>query len=422
LQVSARTSSFTFRGKNVDIPTIARKLNVAAILEGSIRRSGKTVRITAQLVNATSGFHIWSQSYDRDLGDILALQTDIASAVAQEMQVKLLGDETVKMGAGGTRNAAAYDAYLRGTQSLVTWQVPAATRQALAAFDQAIALDPNFAAAHAQRARALRSMTLLSTEPTAVRSLYSQARQAAERAVALAPDYADAHMVLGWHILVNGFLDLRGAAREIDRAMALAPGNAAVLDGYAGFQGILGHHDAALPAMRHAITLDPQNSRWREHLLLNLYWARRFEDVLVAVQDARALHAESYHASLYGAMSNLALGHPELARQACEAPPTPLEHGDRHLCLALADHALGEKAQARKELRELQALRGDLGAADYAAVYAQWGDSAAALRWLAKAERVCRANLATLKVDWMFDPVRSQPQFEALERRLDFPP
>ena len=422
LQVCARTSSFAFKGKDADIGTIARKLNVAVVLEGSIRRSGNMVRITAELVNAMSGFDIWSQHYDRDLSNILALQTEIAMAVAQEMQVKLLGDETTRMEVGGTRNPAAYDAYLRGTQSAVQWQDIAATRQALAAFDQAIALDPGFAAAHAQRARALRYMTFFTTDPAVVSKLYSQARQAAERAITLAPDYADAHMVLGWHILVNGFLDLGGAAREIDRAMALAPGSAAVLDGYAGFQGILGHHDAALPAMRRAIRLDPQNSRYREHLLANLSWARRFEDVLVAAQDVRALHADSRYASLYSAISNLALGHPELARQACEAPATPLEQDDRHFCLALADHALGQKEQATRELAELQALQGDLGATSYAAVYAQWGDSPAALRWLATAERTFRAGLLNLKVDWMLDPIRSEPQFAALERRLNFPP
>jgi serine/threonine-protein kinase len=421
LQVSARTSSFTFKGKKVDAGTIARKLNVAAILEGSIRRSGNTVRITAQLVNATSGFQIWSQSYDRNLGDILALQTDIASAVAQEMEVKLLGDETAKMEAGSTRSPAAYDAYLRGRQIALTAQDIAATRQALAAFDRAIALDPDFAAAHAQRAQSLRYMAWFSTDPTAVRDFYAQARQAAERAVALAPDYAEAHMVLGWHILVNGFLDLGAGAREIDRAMALAPGSAAVLNAYGGFQGYLGHHDAALTAMRRAIRLDPQNSRYRENLLANLSWARRFEDVLVAVQDVRALNPQSYYAGFYSATSNLALGHPELARLTCESPDTPLDQDDRHLCLALADHALGRTVQAKKELAKLQALKGEQGARDYARVYAQWGDSAAALRWLATAARVNRPSLATLEVDWMFDPIRSQPKFQALERRLNFP-
>src|SRR6202453_3889409 len=132
LQVSARTSSFSFKGKNADIAAIARKLNVAAILEGSIRRSGNTVRITAQLVNTVNGYHIWSQSYDRELRDILTLQTDIATTVAQELQVKLLGDEAAKIEVGSTRNPDAYDAYLRGIQINVTAQDLASSRRALA--------------------------------------------------------------------------------------------------------------------------------------------------------------------------------------------------------------------------------------------------------------------------------------------------
>jgi TolB-like protein len=422
LQVSARTSSFSFKGKDVDIATIARKLNVAAILEGSMRRSGDTVRVTAQLIDTVNGYHIWSQNYDRDLKDILALQTDIATTVAQEMQVRLLGDEAARIEVGSTHNAEAYDAYLRGMQIELTVQDTASARRALAAFDQAIALDPNFAAAHTHRARALRYLAHFSTDPNAVRDLYATARQAAERAVVLAPDSADAHMVLGWHVLVNGYLDFTGAAPEIDRAMALAPGSASVLDSYAGFQTFVGHRDLSLAAMRHAIRLDPQNPRYREHLLDALNMARRFEDVLAAVQDAKALHAEGHYAGLYSAQSYLALGRPQLASQTCESPATPLDEDDRHLCLALAYHALGKLKQATAELEELKALQGDLGAAQYAAIYAQWGDPAAALTWLATAERVNKASLLTLKVDWLFDPIRNQPQFQALLRRLKFPP
>jgi len=422
LQVSARTSSFSFRGKNLDITAIARKLNVAAILEGSIRRSGNTVRITAQLINAVSGFHLWSQNYDRDLRDIFTLQTDIATAVAQEMQVKLLGDEAARIEVGGTRNPEAYDAYLRGIQIEVTAQDLASSRLALAAFDQAISLDPNFAAAYTHRVRALRGVANFTTEPDAVRDLYAMAREAAERAVALAPDYADAHMALGWQVLVHGYLDFGAAEREVDRAMALAPGSASVLDSYAGFQGIVGHHRVALVAMQHAIKLDPQNPRYREHFLQSLIAARRFNDVLVAVQDAKALHAEGYYAGIYSATSYLALGRPELASNLCESPATPLDEGDRHFCLALAYHALGKIKPATTELERFKALDGDISAASYAAVYAQWGDPGAALQWLATAERLRRASLVGIKVDWMFDPIRNYPQFQALERRLNFPP
>ena len=116
LQVAARTSAFYFKGKDTDIGTIARKLNVAAVLEGSVRRSGHTVRITAQLINAVTGFHLWSETYDRDLGDVLKLQTEIATAVASALKVTLLGDVAARIELGGTHNPAAFDAYLRGSE------------------------------------------------------------------------------------------------------------------------------------------------------------------------------------------------------------------------------------------------------------------------------------------------------------------
>jgi len=123
LQVAARTSSFSFKGKDVDVATIARKLNVGAVLEGSVRRARNTVRITVQLINAVTGFHIWSQTYDRNLTDILKLQTEVATAVAQQLEVRLVGDETAKFELGGTKNAAAYDAFLRA-QQLETRSIP----------------------------------------------------------------------------------------------------------------------------------------------------------------------------------------------------------------------------------------------------------------------------------------------------------
>src|SRR6202043_2251978 len=117
LQVAARTSAFSFKGKDTDIGTIARKLNVGAVLEGSVRRSGNTVRITTQLINAVTGFHLWSHTYDRDLGEVLKLETEIATAVASALKVTLLGNVAAKVELGGTRNPAAFDAYLRGVKA-----------------------------------------------------------------------------------------------------------------------------------------------------------------------------------------------------------------------------------------------------------------------------------------------------------------
>jgi TolB-like protein len=149
LQVAARTSSFSFKGQSTDITDIAHKLNVGAILEGSVRRTSNTVRITVQLINAVSGFHMWSQTYDRKLTDILKVQTDVATAVAQQLNIRLTSAETETLELGGTQNSAAYEAYLRGAQLLASWDTGEADlRAAHVALDQAIALDPKYALAY----------------------------------------------------------------------------------------------------------------------------------------------------------------------------------------------------------------------------------------------------------------------------------
>src|SRR4029077_6317389 len=140
LQVAARTSAFSFKGKDTDIGTIARKLNVGAVLEGSVRRSANTIRITAQLINAVTGFHLWSKTYDRDLGDVLKLQTEIATAVASALKVALLSDVAGKVELGGTRNPAAFDAYLRGAKVYSAYRDSKDLPAAIAAYTEAIRL------------------------------------------------------------------------------------------------------------------------------------------------------------------------------------------------------------------------------------------------------------------------------------------
>ena len=156
LQVAARTSAFSFKGKDADITTIARKLNVGAVLEGSVRRSGKSIRITTQLINGVTGFHTWSQTYDRDLTDVLKLQTEIADSVVKALKVNLLGDITVKVEAGGTRKPAAFDAYLKGWKAFYAGIVPdVSQREAKQAasnyFSEAIRLDPAYSLAYMAR-------------------------------------------------------------------------------------------------------------------------------------------------------------------------------------------------------------------------------------------------------------------------------
>src|SRR5438309_2318936 len=151
LQVAARTSAFSFKGKDNDIGTIARKLNVATVLEGSVRRGGQKIRITAQLNNAVTGFHVWSQTYDRNLSDVLVVQTEIANAVASALKVTLLGDVAAKVEVGGTRNPAAFDAYLRASKLYREFQNDKDLEAVIAGYTEAIRLDPQYALAYADR-------------------------------------------------------------------------------------------------------------------------------------------------------------------------------------------------------------------------------------------------------------------------------
>jgi TolB-like protein/tetratricopeptide (TPR) repeat protein len=416
LQVIARTSSFSFKGQNADIGTIARKLNVKAILEGSIRRSGGTVRITVQLIDAENGYHMWSQDYDRDLKNILALQTEIATSVAEQLRVRLLGNEAARIEVGGTQNPNAYDAFLRGMQLAEAGTGDeGAHRASLAAFDQAIALDPNYAAAYGRRAVALMDTRATSYDSTIRDDLRDQARNAAERAVLLAPERADAHTAL-WFVLAQGYFDFPGAALEIQRALLLSPGSEKTQQALALHSSWLGHHDLAIEAGRQAVKLDPQNYEARVILVGILNHAQRFDEALVAAQEAKAINPEAKNIRSWFAISFLGLKQLDLARQTCEQQP-PI-----HWCLALVYHAIGNPKAADSEVQQLLAISGDSDAFRYAEIYAQWGDTAKALQWLRTAEKLSDPSLPNLKTAWLLDPIRNAPEFRALEARMNYPP
>jgi TolB-like protein/tetratricopeptide (TPR) repeat protein len=422
LQVTARTSSFSFKGQNVDVSTIAHKLNVGTILEGSVRRAGTKVRITVQLINAVSGFHIWSQTYDRQSSDVLKVQTDIATSIAQQLQVKLFGDETTKLELGGTKNPDAYDAYLRGKQ-IVRGPNPhgETTRDALAAFDKAIAMDPNFAKAYADRAWALHGIAVGVQDPQERAALREQALTAAQRAVALAPDLGETHAALA-AMRSYAFFDYAGAAPEFERALALSPGNANVQWAFAWYAADLGHFDQAISAARRAVSLDPENATPHGALGFVLSYARRYPEALAAYQDVKVLRPQSLGVEGAIAQTLLASGQVEQARQVCESPSTKIDESDRHQCLALAYHFLGRQTEAQRELAKYQALEGESGAYSYAGIYSQWGDAANALHWLTKAEERRDPLLWLLRIDWQLDPIRNEPGFKAIVARMNFPP
>ena len=344
LQVAARTSSFSFKGKDVQIGTVARELNVAAVLEGSVRRSGNTVRITAQLVNAATGFHLWSQTYDRNLGDVLKLQTEIANAVAGALKVTLLGDEAAKIELGGTSNPAALDAYLRGLKAFNQSHDGASEKAAIDAFTEALKLDPNYALALAGRSIAHTVLAQQYVSGQEQKQATEHAGTDARRALELAPDLAQAHLAMG-RVYEDWTLDLRAAGAEYERALALAPNNVEVLLRWGLLQNSLGRFDASIAtcgAPSHWIPLNPRVQRALADCLQGPVAIRRR---YWRTTGPFSLDPEAPEAYARRGQSYYLLGDYENARRSCEARPGDWEH---EMCLAMTYFKLGRRARCAR--------------------------------------------------------------------------
>jgi serine/threonine-protein kinase len=429
LQVAARTSAFSFKGKDTDINTIGRKLNVGAVLEGSVRRSGKTVRITTQLINAVTGFHTWSQTYDRDLTDMLKLQTEIADAVVKALKVNLLGDITAKVEVGGTRNPAAFDAYLRGWKAFYGGIVYEASdregKQAASKFfSEAIRVDPAYALAYMARSW---SYSVYGTQYATTASIrdgfLNRALADARKSVELAPDLGEGYGALGG--VLEDRLEFESARKAFDSSRALAGGSARVWRSYSEFHAAMGFADEAVTAARRAVTLDALNALSYCRLGDTFLTVHRYHEALGAYDECEALSATN--ASVPGTSWPAAnrrlvlyvMGDYSAALASCEA-------GDRaspitQACLAVVYNRLGRKGEAKAELEKLKAAEGEAGAYDYAQIYAQWGEKAEALGWLEAALKMRQPDLRFVRQDLLLNPLRKEPRFQAIERALKFP-
>jgi TolB-like protein/Flp pilus assembly protein TadD len=415
LQVAARTSSFSFK-EHPDIATVAHKLNVGAVLEGSVRRSANTIRITVQLINAVTGFHLWSKTYDRDIGDVLKLQTEIATSVANALKVTLLGDVAAKVELGGTRDPAAFDAYLRGAKAFSSYRDPKDLPAAIAAYTEAIRLDPHYALAFAGRSIAFSRVAGEAKTPAAVREGFDKAQADARQALALAPDLAPAQLALAY--VADNTLDFTQASEAYERALALAPGNAQVLRLSGGFATYMGHFDAGLAAARRAVVLDPLARESHSVLGRALYAARRYEGAVAAFAEVISLEPD--YKETYGSrgLAYYGLGDLESARASCETKP---DYWASQQCLAVIYDKLGRHADAEAVLSKWKAGQGDASAYQYATIYEQWGNRAKALEWLETALRLRDPGLEYLKTDPLMDPLRKEPRFQAVMRELKFP-
>jgi serine/threonine-protein kinase len=415
LQVAARTSSFYFKGEHADLSTIAHKLNVASVLEGSVRRTGNTIRITAQLNNAVTGFQLWSQTYDRDLSNVLQLQTEIASAVANALKVTVLGDVAAEIEVGGTRNPEAFDAYLRASKAFDDERNGEDLHTAISGYSEAIHRDPDFALAYARRSLATARFARNYADKRALGEYLNKAQADARKAIALAPDLADGHVALAKFLAQS--LEFILATQEYERALALAPGTASVLASYGVNAVLMGRTEAGLAATHRSVVLDPLNSKSHSELCYALIIAGRYRDAVAACRDAQTLDPHNGYINARLGFAYYYLGDYQSALTACQQA----DGRNKPICLAIVYDKILRHADAEAILAKMRVECGDNCAVTFAFIYLEWGDTGRALDWLETMMRLRDPYLIYLKADRMFDPLRKEPRFQAIERELKFP-
>jgi tetratricopeptide (TPR) repeat protein len=408
-----------FRDHQDDAVTIAAKLGVAYLLDGSVRRSGDIVRVAADLIDGATGFSRWSQSFDRAMDDIFAVQSEIANTVANALVAQVTPDGepgNALAASGGTTDVAAYDAYLRG-RALYGLSVDEATeRAALAQFDAAIAADSSYAVAHAARARSLTTIANQYGEVGQLAGLYNAAIAAAQRAIVLAPDLADAHSTLGY-TLFQGRLDPRAAREPFERSRELGAGEATVMARYAQYSARTGRQREATEAMQRALLLDPLNPLIYRAAGLVEYAARDYQAAIPPIRKGLELNPRMSRANAAIGDALLMLGRLKDARAAYAAEPAV---DPRLTGMAIVEHRLGNTEAARAAMTQLVADQGDRVLYQQAQILAQWGDRDASIARLQRALEIGDSGLIYARNDPFLDPLRKDPRFAQLLSSLGF--
>lgn len=411
LHVTARTSSFQFKGKNEDLRVIAKKLNVANILEGSVRKEGKHVRITAQLINATDGFHLWSQTYDKELNDVFAVQDEIARNVSEALKVQLLGQKTFKE---QSTNVDAYNAYLQGryfNDRLTTEDL----QKAINYYQKAIEIDPKFASAWTGLARAHRLQANRGELPRD--EGYKKARKEVEKAFSLNENLAAAHAEMGW-IKRSYDWDWNGAESSFQRALELEPGNSTIIRGAAVLSGTLGRFEEAIEMNERALALDPLSPLIYNNLGLVTYYSGRYDKSVGLFKKALELNSELpeirvYLARVYLFQSRYTDALDEIAK---EKSPRWQSYG-----YALTYHAMGKKQQSDKALAELIEKYQDHSAFQITQVHAFRGETDEAFRWLDRAYSQRESDVAYVKGDPLLKNIMNDPRYAVFLKKMRLP-
>jgi TolB-like protein/DNA-binding winged helix-turn-helix (wHTH) protein/thioredoxin-like negative regulator of GroEL len=417
LKVIARTSSFSFKGKSDDIPTIASKLNVANILEGSVRRSGNHLRISTQLVRADSGQSLWSETFDREFRDVFAIQDEIAVAVVSALKLKLAGGQTAA-GAHGTTNAEAYNAYLLGrnlyTRSAYIQSTEAGYRQAIEAYQKAINLDPHYADAYAELGMAQYYLG----DYTGDLALETSAEQAAQQAIEIDQHRASGYAVRGY-LRFNMRYDWIGAEADFKQALALDPTDSRVFRRYASVLNQVGRTEEAAALLRKGIEQDPLDASTWTGLVDALVASRNYPAAYDAVHRALAIRPTDNSSNFQLACLQLFDGKARDALATFQGNSFAIF---RDTGVAMAEHTLGDAKASQQALdRVISTAAGD-AAYQIAEIYAWRGEKDKAFEWLERAYRQQDGGLTGIKIDLMLESLRSDPRYVAMLRKLNLLP
>lgn len=407
LRVIARTSSFSFRDRQVDVATIAEALDVAHVLEGSVRKSGNQLRVTAQLIRTSDSTHLWSQSYDRTLADIFTLQEEISRQIVAALKVELLPDQQVAS-TQRTSDSGAYEAYLRGMEANQR-AGRAAAGHAVAAFEQAVALDPGYANAHAELALARNVAADYADSPAERAELLRKAFHAAGQAIEIAPGLAAGHRaravlrnVIAW--------DWAGAGSDFDRALALDPNDPATLSAYAHVQFFAGQHAEAVAMLRRATEIDPLSARTWFTLGVALAHQDRAAKAREALQRASDLSRDANWSEFYLGFLDLQEGDLDGAsRHFLRAPDAYRLAGN-----AMLEHSRGNPDASQAALDALEERFAVGFAYQIAQAHAWRGERDPAFAWLQRAYDVRDYGLTRLRYDPILGRMRDDPRFTAL--------
>jgi TolB-like protein len=410
LKVISRTSSFQFKGKTGDLHSIGTQLGVAYVLQGSVRKSGDHLRVTAQLINSRDGAHVWSETYDRDLSDVLKMQDEIAIALVRALQIEV-GADIVSRPA--LRNTEAYTLYLRGRHAVDRFNQPS-EEQAIGDFERVLELDPSFAPAELGLSGAYFTAGLYGFMPPTI--AFEKARQAAQRALTLDPNLAMAHAWLG-DIHRDYDWDWPAADRELKQALALAPTDGNILFFASGQSLSMGRWDEAVKQANAALAQDPLN----QPTYFNLSFVQERRGRL---EEAEAAARRALEINPTGVFGHYILGDILLYRNQADAALTEFSKetvdSARLGGSAMAYFALGSKADSDAALAQMLKVQGNRPF-NTARVYGFRGEADEALKWLERAYAQRDSVLSTVKGDPAFKKIEGDPRYKAFLRKMKLP-